>query len=64
MQVVGSPANWLSRLTSWGVYLARLVEPATSSRFIPQDVWTGVIAPEVMKQCDALDGVSPAALSL
>ncbi|EIW55264.1 feruloyl esterase-like protein [Trametes versicolor FP-101664 SS1] len=56
--VVGSPANWLSRLTSWGVYLARLVEPATSSRFIPQEVWTGVITPEVMKQCDALDGVS------
>ncbi|KAL1944835.1 hypothetical protein VTO73DRAFT_2455 [Trametes versicolor] len=56
--VVGSPANWFSRLVSWGAHLSQLVEPATSSRFIPEATWKNVIAPEVMKQCDALDGVT------
>lgn len=53
----------MSRLVSWGAHLSQLVEPATSSRFIPEATWTGVIAPEVMKQCDALDGVSPASFT-
>ncbi|OJT13143.1 hypothetical protein TRAPUB_10298 [Trametes pubescens] len=55
---VGAPANWMSRLVSWGAHLAQLVEPATSPHFIPEATWTGVIAPEVMRQCDALDGVT------
>lgn len=33
------------------------VLPANSSRFIPQSAWINVIGPEVMRQCDALDGV-------
>ncbi|EIW55266.1 tannase and feruloyl esterase [Trametes versicolor FP-101664 SS1] len=56
--VVGSPANWMSRLVSWGAHLAQVVEPATASHFIPEATWKGVIAPEVMRQCDALDGVT------
>lgn len=56
MQVIGSPANWM-RLVAWGAHLAKLIGPANSSHFNPAATWTGVIAPEVMKQCDALDGV-------
>ncbi|KAI0642636.1 tannase and feruloyl esterase-domain-containing protein [Trametes meyenii] len=55
--VVGSPASWLSHLTSWGIRMSLDVLPTTSSRFIPERVWTDVIGPEVMRQCDALDGV-------
>lgn len=47
----------MSRLVSWGAHLAQVVEPATSTHFIPEATWKGVIAPEVMRQCDALDGV-------
>ncbi|EIW55287.1 tannase-domain-containing protein [Trametes versicolor FP-101664 SS1] len=55
--VIGSPANWM-RLVAWGAHLSKLIGPATASHFIPAATWTGVIAPEVMKQCDALDGVT------
>ncbi len=27
-----------------------------------EDMWTNLIAPEVLKQCDALDGVRPSAV--
>ncbi|KAI0631068.1 feruloyl esterase-like protein [Trametes polyzona] len=56
--VVGSPANWFSRLVTWALYLNQLVSPATSPRFIPEEKWVDVIAPEVMRQCDDLDGVT------
>lgn len=32
-------------------------QPSTSPHFITEDVWNDVLAPEVMRQCDALDGV-------
>lgn len=31
--------------------------PVNSPQFIPSDVWFNVIHPEVLKQCDQLDGV-------
>ena len=55
--VVGSPANWWTHLTSWSLHLNQVVQPANSSRFVTPDQWANVIAPEVLKQCDALDGV-------
>ncbi|KAI0642639.1 feruloyl esterase-like protein [Trametes meyenii] len=56
--VIGSPANWMTHLQPWSVHMSLNVLPATSSRFIPRDTWVNVIGPEVMKQCDALDGLS------
>ena len=47
----------MSHLQSWSIRMNLLVLPENSTRFIPQNVWTNVIAPEVLKQCDALDGV-------
>ncbi|KAI0349703.1 feruloyl esterase-like protein [Trametes cingulata] len=56
--VVGSPANWMSHLQPWSIHMNLNVLPANSTRFIPADVWINVIAPEVMRQCDALDGLT------
>ena len=33
------------------------VNPSTSPNWIPVDVWHNVIHPEVLRQCDKLDGV-------
>ncbi|KAI0349705.1 feruloyl esterase-like protein [Trametes cingulata] len=56
--VVGDPANWMSRTMTWNTHLSLNVMPRNSSRFIPLEVWRNVIKPEVMRQCDALDGVT------
>ncbi len=56
-QVVGSPANWQTHLQGWSVHMNLNTQPSTSPHFITEDVWNDVLAPEVMRQCDALDGV-------
>lgn len=33
------------------------VEPADSAHYISEDLWFNVIHPEVLAQCDGLDGV-------
>ncbi|KAI0764610.1 feruloyl esterase-like protein [Trametes elegans] len=55
--VVGSPANWMTHLQPWSIHMNLNVLPANSSRFIHADTWMNVIGPEVMRQCDALDGL-------
>ena len=54
--VVGSPANWWTHLSGWFLHLNQ-VSLVGSSRYINASEWADVVAPEVMKQCDALDGV-------
>ncbi|KAH9855312.1 feruloyl esterase-like protein [Lenzites betulinus] len=56
--VIGSPANWMSHLQAWSIHMSLNVLPTTSSRFMTPDIWMNVIGPEVMKQCDALDGLT------
>ncbi|PCH42246.1 feruloyl esterase-like protein, partial [Wolfiporia cocos MD-104 SS10] len=55
--IVGSPANWQTHLQAWGVHMDVEVLPANSSRFIKASLWDNVIHPEVLRQCDALDGL-------
>ena len=55
--VVGSPANWWTHLMIWFMHLNQ-VSLVGSSRYINTSEWSDVVALEVMKQCDALDGVS------
>ena len=57
LQVVGSPANWQTHLQAWSIHMNLNTQPSTSSHFMTEDMWTDVLAPEVMRQCDALDGV-------
>ena len=57
LQVVGSPANWWTHVQSWSIHQNLNVQPSTSPHFMTEDMWMNLIAPEVLKQCDALDGV-------
>ncbi|KAH8099929.1 feruloyl esterase-like protein [Cristinia sonorae] len=61
--VVGSPANWMSHLQAWSVHISQDVMPVTSARFIPPNLWFNVIHPEVLKQCDHLDGLKDGIVS-
>jgi len=61
--VVGSPANFMSHLQAWSVHISNVVLPATSSRFISPSLWSDVIHPEVLKQCDGLDGLNDGIIS-
>ena len=54
--VVGSPANRFTHLSGWLLHLNQ-VSLVGSPRYISASQWSDVVAPEVMKQCDALDGV-------
>ncbi|KAJ3008471.1 hypothetical protein NUW54_g3142 [Trametes sanguinea] len=55
--VVGSPANWQTHVQAWSVHMNLNTEPSTSQHFMTEDMWSDVIAPEVMRQCDELDGL-------
>ncbi|KAH9948590.1 feruloyl esterase-like protein, partial [Amylocystis lapponica] len=61
--IVGSPANWATHLQDWSVHMNLIVQPATSPRFINATVWSGVIHPEVLSQCDVLDGLRDGIIS-
>jgi feruloyl esterase len=58
-QVIGSPANPMSRLLPWELHTTYLTRPVGSPQWISSDLWA-VIHEEVLKQCDAIDGVSTA----
>ncbi|KAI9063782.1 feruloyl esterase-like protein [Trametes sanguinea] len=55
--VIGSPANWMTHLQPWSIHMNLNVLPPTSPHFMTQDMWVNVIGPEVMRQCDTLDGL-------
>ncbi|KAH8093164.1 feruloyl esterase-like protein [Cristinia sonorae] len=61
--VVGSPANSFDRVLASIAHTAVLILPVNSSRSISEDTWTNVIHPEVLKQCDVLDGVADGIIS-
>ncbi|EED79835.1 feruloyl esterase-like protein, partial [Postia placenta Mad-698-R] len=54
--VVGSPANWWTHLDDWQIRMSLDVQ--SPSAFINTSIWTDVIHPEVLRQCDALDGLT------
>ncbi|KAJ7637233.1 tannase and feruloyl esterase [Mycena polygramma] len=57
--IAGAPATDWNHLLHWALMLARNIgapDPASSPAFIPPGLWK-VVAAEVMRQCDALDGV-------
>ncbi|TFK46083.1 feruloyl esterase-like protein [Heliocybe sulcata] len=56
--VVGSPANWMTHLPAWSIRVNLNVLPVGSPQWITPEMWTGLIHDEVMRQCDALDGVT------
>ena len=53
--VSGAPGvNWNHLLGAAGIWTSYVA--ANTSRAIPMPLWSTVIAPEVLKQCDGLDG--------
>ncbi|PIL35641.1 hypothetical protein GSI_02370 [Ganoderma sinense ZZ0214-1] len=61
--VVGSPANWWTHVQSWSIHMNLNVQPSTSPHFMMEDTWKNLIASEVLKQCDALDGLADGIVS-
>ncbi|KAI0076169.1 feruloyl esterase-like protein [Panus rudis PR-1116 ss-1] len=56
--VIGSPANRMATLQPWSIHASLEVMPVDSPRFIPANTWNNVVHPEVLKQCDSLDGLA------
>lgn len=54
--VAGSPAWWTSHLQTWTVKLGAYNLPTNSSHYIPPAQFS-LIASEVIRQCDTVDGV-------
>ncbi|KAL2065486.1 hypothetical protein VTL71DRAFT_3156 [Oculimacula yallundae] len=56
--VAGAPAINYARLTSWSAYPYTLFgKDATDPRFVTVEQWNTIVHPEVLKQCDGIDGV-------
>jgi hypothetical protein len=60
---IGAPANRFWALQAWSIYVGSVVRPVNSSTWIDQNLWRTVIAPEVLKQCDDLDGAKDGIIS-
>ncbi|KAJ3769225.1 Tannase/feruloyl esterase [Lentinula raphanica] len=55
--VAGAPAiNWNSFM-SWGDYIYSILGNKSSPTFISSDNWLDLVHKDIMKQCDAIDGV-------
>ena len=39
------------------MHMAQNVQPPDAPHFMPIEIWRDVIHPEVLKQCDSIDGV-------
>ncbi|KAL9107490.1 MAG: hypothetical protein Q9227_007591 [Pyrenula ochraceoflavens] len=55
--LAGSPALDFNNLYSWRASFYPITGPPTSPSFIPASTWKTLIHNEVLRQCDALDGV-------
>jgi feruloyl esterase len=55
--VAGAPALDFNNLISWRASFYPITGLSTSASFIKLDTWSRLIHDEVLRQCDALDGV-------
>lgn len=55
--VAGAPAVNFNNLTSWRASFFGKTGATTSPDFISPALWSGLIHDEVLRQCDAIDGV-------
>jgi hypothetical protein len=55
--VAGSPALDFNNLVSWRASFFPITGPLNSSNFITPKMWTNLIHPEILNQCDGIDGV-------
>ncbi|KAF5365897.1 hypothetical protein D9757_011053 [Collybiopsis confluens] len=55
--VAGAPANAFSGLQSWSSRFYTITGPPGSPSFISEREWMEIIHPDILKQCDILDGI-------
>ncbi|KAK9450931.1 Tannase/feruloyl esterase [Limtongia smithiae] len=55
--VAGSPALDFNNMVSWRGHFFPITGSNMSENFITNEMWTGLIHEEVLRQCDGLDGV-------
>lgn len=56
--VAGAPAVNFNNLTSWRASFFAKTGAPSSPNFISADIWSELIHNEVLRQCDAIDGVA------
>ncbi|KAH9945412.1 feruloyl esterase-like protein [Epithele typhae] len=62
--IVGSPADWWTHVQAWSIHMNLNTQPSTSKHFMTEDMWQNLIGPEVLRQCDAADGLVDGVISL
>lgn len=60
--LVGAPAWWTSHMQPWTTKLASYNLPVGAANRVPADLF-GMVGAEVIRQCDALDGVADGIVS-
>src|SRR5205823_14251714 len=55
--VAGAPAVDFNNLVSWRASFYPITGAVGSPNFITAAMWTNLIHPEILKQCDGIDGV-------
>jgi len=61
--VVGSPANWQIHSDAAILEMDLWVRPVGSPSWISPQLWSNVIHPEALRQCDAIDGLADGIIS-
>ncbi|THU95601.1 tannase and feruloyl esterase [Dendrothele bispora CBS 962.96] len=56
--IAGAPANDWSHLMAWIAHFYGITGDSGSSRFITAAQWVNVVHPDVMTQCDLIDGAN------
>lgn len=54
--VAGAPALDFNALVAWRAHFITVTGTADSQSFIKPEVWTDIIHPEILRQCDEIDG--------
>ncbi|KAE9387417.1 tannase and feruloyl esterase [Gymnopus androsaceus JB14] len=55
--IAGAPAAAFSALESWHGYLHQITGPPGSPSFISPEQWNTLVDPDILDQCDTIDGV-------
>ena len=61
--LVGAPALNFNYMSAWRASFYTITGAANSSDFITPETWQGLIHAEILRQCDALDGVTDGILA-
>ncbi|KAF5364712.1 hypothetical protein D9758_005566 [Tetrapyrgos nigripes] len=55
--VAGAPANQWNKLMDDSSYIFSLTGTPDAPSFVPAEAWLNIVNPDILKQCDTIDGV-------